>query len=92
MTDDKKPDDRVGALWNKTSTRGTFMTGTLELTDEHVAEMQANQGKLQVIVVANEKKTGNQPDWRVRKSKPRAPKPSGMAWENKPIPDEDVPF
>ena len=92
MNDEKKPDDRVGALWNKTSTRGTFMTGTLELTDEHVAEMQANQGKLQVIVFANEKKTGNQPDWRVLKSKPRAPQPSGMAWENKPIPDEDVPF
>ena len=48
--------------------------------------------KLQVIVIMNEKKTGNQPDWRVLKSKPRAPKPSGMAWENKPIPDEDVPF
>ena len=89
MTDDKKPDDRVGALWNKTSTRGTFMTGTLELTEEHVAEMQANQGKLQVIVFMNEKKTGNQPDWRVLKSKPRPQTPTIAPMI---INDEDVPF
>ena len=89
MSDEKKQDDRVGALWNKTSSRGTFMTGTLELTDAHVAEMQANQGKLQVIVFANEKKTGNQPDWRVLKSKPRPQTPTLSA---PIINDEDVPF
>ena len=89
MSDDKKQDDRVGALWNKTSSRGTFMTGTLELTDAHVAEMQANQGKLQVIVFMNEKKTGNQPDWRVLKSKPRPQTPTLSA---PIINDEDVPF
>ena len=89
MSDDKKQDDRVGALWNKTSSRGTFMTGTLELTEAHVAEMQANQGKLQVIVFANEKKTGNQPDWRVLKSKPRPQTPTLSA---PIINDEDVPF
>ena len=89
MNDEKKPDERVGALWNKTSSRGTFMTGTLELTDAHVAEMQANQGKLQVIVFMNEKKTGNQPDWRVLKSKPRPQTPTLSA---PIINDEDVPF
>jgi uncharacterized protein (DUF736 family) len=89
MSDEKKQDERVGALWNKTSSRGTFMTGTLELTEEHVAEMQANQGKLQVIVFMNEKKTGNQPDWRVLKSKPRLQTASPSAPR---INDEDVPF
>jgi len=89
MSDEKKQDERVGALWNKTSSRGTFMTGTLELTEEHVAEMQANQGKLQVIVFLNEKKTGNQPDWRVLKSNPRPQTPTLSA---PIINDEDVPF
>lgn len=89
MTDDKKPDDRVGALWNKTSSRGTFMTGTLELTEAHVAEMQSNQGKLQVIVFMNEKKTGNQPDWRILKSKPRSQTPTLAPTI---INDNDVPF
>lgn len=85
---EQKTDDRVGALWTKTSARGVFMTGTIELGPALLAEMQTNGGKLPVVVFNNDKKTGNQPDWRILKSRPQAPKPPSAPSLN----DEDVPF
>lgn len=53
---EKNPDE-IGALWLKSSERGEYMTGTVN-------------GQA-VVVFRNDRKTGNQPDWRVLKSKPR---------------------
>lgn len=47
----------LGALWIKQSAKGEYMTGTIAGQD--------------VVVWRNDRKTGNQPDWRVMKSKPR---------------------
>jgi uncharacterized protein (DUF736 family) len=49
--------DELGALWIKQSERGEFMTGTINGQP--------------VVVFRNTRKTGNQPDWRVLKSKPQ---------------------
>jgi len=51
--------DELGALWEKTSGRGTFMTGTIN-----------NQP---VVLFRNDRKTpgSKQPDWRVLKAKPK---------------------
>lgn len=79
-------DEKVGALWAKSSARGEFFTGTIELTPEQIADVQANGGKLPVVVFRNDKKTGNQPDWRMLRSKPRE------AALVTPLTDQDVPF
>jgi hypothetical protein len=90
----EQKDEKVGAFWTKTSSRGEFMTGNIELKPEQIAELQANGGKLSVVVFRNERKTGKQPDWAMFKARPRtdARQASGMAWEGKPMTDEDVPF
>lgn len=49
--------DELGALWIKQGAKGEYMTGTIAGQD--------------VVVWRNDRKTGNQPDWRVMKSKPR---------------------
>ena len=87
-------DQKVGALWAKSSSRGEFMTGNIELTPEQIAELQANGGKMSVVVFPNERKTGKQPDWAMLKARPRtdAGQSTGMASEGKPMTDEDVPF
>ena len=91
----EKKDEKVGALWIKTSGRGEFMTGNIEMTPDQIAELQASNGKMSVVVFKNERKTGKQPDWAMLKARPRAeaePKTAGMGWEGKPITDDDVPF
>ena len=87
-------DQKVGALWTKTSGRGEFMTGNIEMTPEQIAELQANGGKMSVVVFRNERKTGKQPDWAMFKARPRAEAAptTGMAWEGKHMTDDDVPF
>ena len=87
-------DQKVGALWAKSSSRGEFMTGNIELTPEQIAELQSNGGKMSVVVFRNERKTGKQPDWAMLKARPRtdARQSTGMAWEGKQMTDEDVPF
>jgi hypothetical protein len=57
MEKSKNPDE-LGALWIKESERGEYMTGTI--------------GGQAVVVFKNDRKTGNQPDWRVLKAKARA--------------------
>lgn len=56
---DKNVNER-GALWEKTSARGVYMTGLID-------------GQA-VVVFKNDKKTpgSKQPDWRVLKSEPKA--------------------
>lgn len=50
--------DELGALWIKESARGEYMTGTIN--------------GVKVVCFRNDrKKSDNQPDWRVMKSKPR---------------------
>jgi uncharacterized protein (DUF736 family) len=53
----QKNPDELGALWIKQSERGEFMTGTIS--------------GVPVVVFRNTRKQGNQPDWRVLKSKPQ---------------------
>lgn len=53
----KNPDE-LGALWTKQGAKGEYMTG--------MVNGQA------VVCFKNDRKTGNQPDWRVLKSKPAA--------------------
>jgi hypothetical protein len=56
---EKNPDE-LGALWLKESSRGVYMTGTINGQP--------------VVVFRNDKKAegSKQPDWRVLKSKPKA--------------------
>lgn len=50
--------NELGALWVKAGKRGEYMTGTIN--------------GVAVVVFKNTGKSGNQPDWRVLKSQPRA--------------------
>jgi len=58
MSGSNNPDE-VGALWEKTSPRGTYMTGTVNGTP--------------VVLFKNDRKApgSKQPDWRVLKAKPK---------------------
>ena len=57
MADGQRNPDELGALWIKSGRKGEYMTGTIN--------------GVEVVVWRNDRKTGNQPDWRVMKSKPR---------------------
>jgi uncharacterized protein (DUF736 family) len=58
MEGQRNPDE-LGALWEKTSAKGVYMTGTI--------------GGQAVVVFKNDRKAegSKQPDWRVMKPKPR---------------------
>lgn len=79
MADGQRNPDELGALWIKTSSRGEYMTGTIN-------------GQA-VVVFKNDRKTGNQPDWRVMKSKPKeerqATRPAAV---NSDVDASDIPF
>ena len=47
--------DELGALWIKSGNKGEYMTGTIN--------------GVAVVCFRNDRKQGNQPDWRVLKSK-----------------------
>ena len=59
MSDIKKDESELGALWEKSGNRGDFMTGTIN--------------GVAVVCFKNDRKTpgSKQPDWRVLKAKPR---------------------
>lgn len=62
MPFEKNPDE-LGALWIKTSTRGEYMTGTIN-------------GEPVVLFRNDRKAPGSKaPDWRVMRPKPREDKP-----------------
>ena len=56
-------DDKLGALWQKTSAKGDYFSGEVEI----------NGVKQKVVVFANGfKNDEKQPDWIIYKSQPRA--------------------
>ncbi len=70
--------NELGALWIKSSSRGEFMTGTIN--------------GVAVVVFKNDRKTSsNQPDWRVLKAQPREARQN--ASEPEPPPEDgSTPF
>ena len=56
MPREQNPDE-LGALWEKTSARGPYMTGTI--------------GGQRVVVFKNDKGGEKAPQWRVLKAKPK---------------------
>lgn len=69
MTEFKKNDEELGALWIKQSARGEFMTGTI--------------GDQKVVVFRNDKKTSDrQPDYRVLKARPIEPRDTQPQWRD----------
>ena len=58
-----KDENEIGALWEKTGSKGTYMTGQIN--------------GVGVVVFANGKKApgSKAPDWRVLKAKPKADRP-----------------
>lgn len=68
--------DELGALWIKQSQKGEFMTGMINGQP--------------VVVFRNTRKTGNQPDWRVLKSKPQDGKPTARPARSAPEYASDV--
>lgn len=76
-------DDEIGALWEKTSQKGTeYLSGTIDGQD--------------VVIFRNTRKQGKQPDWRVYKSTARGSAPSRRheGYERSQHGDEDdaIPF
>lgn len=63
MPENQKNPDELGALWLKESSRGVYMTGTINGQP--------------VVVFRNDKKAegSKQPDWRVMKPKPKTDVP-----------------
>lgn len=57
-------DNELGAAWEKTGSRGTYMTGTC--------------GGVAFVMFKNDKKTpgSKQPDWRILKSQPKGERPA----------------
>ncbi len=69
--------DELGALWEKSSAKGPYMTGTIN--------------GVKVVVFKNgNKRSDQQPDWRVMRSKPRedAPQPTVASFMS----DNEPPF
>ncbi len=81
MAFEKDPNE-LGALWEKTGARGTYMTGTVD--------------GVAVVLFHNDKKEpgSKAPDWRVLKSKPKdelPPREQRYKNQDKPLVD-DPPF
>ncbi len=58
-------EDKLGALWQKSSDKGDFFSGEIEI----------NGTKHAIVVFANGYKDAeNKPDWIIYKSKPREPR------------------
>lgn len=76
MTDYKKDESERGALWEKTSAKGTYFTGTID-------------GEPCVIFKNGNKQPGSKaPDWRVLKPQKRDKDQD----QRTPVTDQDVPF
>ena len=80
MADETKYPDDLGALWVENGPRGPYMTGTI-----------AGQ---KVICWPVEKKQGKQPDWRVKRSKPKGEQAqsSGHHQAGPPLTDDEIPW
>lgn len=84
---EEQKEKSIGALWEKSGPRGTYMTGTLELTEGE---------KIQVVVFKNDKGDNpKRPDWSILKSKPKADATTASAPAESPKaqpPAENSPF
>lgn len=92
---EQQRDEKVGALWSKSSARGEFFTGNVELTAAQLSELVAEDGtlKIPVVVFKNDRKTGNQPDWRILRAKPKATEGVGATQRSAaPMDDSDIAF
>ena len=79
-------DKSIGALWVKSSTKGQYMTGSIEVDGEKVAI---------VCFVNSNKKETKHPDWNIMKSVPRdnvQPMNALPTREDEDINPEDIPF
>lgn len=76
----------LGVLWIKTSTKGEYMTGTIELNGE----------KINIVCFKNtQKKEAKHPDWRILKSVPKEEARSENALPSRPEEDinpDNIPF
>ena len=82
MAFEKDPNE-LGVLWAKTSARGDYFTGSIELNGE----------KHQIVVFKNgNKKSEKAPDWRIMRSQPREQR-NALANETIGGPSaDDIPF
>ena len=82
MSDYKKDNGEIGALWAKTSARGEYFTGSIEI-----------DGVKHVIVVFKNtsKRSDKAPDFRILRSQPRE-KAEGAPSRDTSVMDADVPF
>ena len=77
MSEFKKNEDELGALWVKSGAKGEYMTGTIN--------------GVPVVCFPTGKPAGSkQPDWRVLKSKPKDAPTAFKADE--PVDDTSIPF
>ena len=83
MSDYKKDNGEIGALWAKTSARGEYFTGSIEIDGVKHA----------IVAFKNtSKRSDKAPDWRILKSQPRQggePKTTDAVDQ---INDESIPF
>ncbi len=70
MAFEKNPDE-LGALWTKTSSKGTYMTGEID--------------GVKVVVFAAKKTSDKSPDWRVLKARPRPVEAQPILDDNVPF-------
>lgn len=78
MPFEKDPND-IGALWEKASAKGRYMTGTVN-------------GVAVVVFVNKHKSSEKHPDWRVLKLVPKGERPAHNANVPPPPGDEDLGF
>lgn len=78
MTEEKQKS--IGALWAKTSAKGDYFTGQIELADG---------SKIKIVVFRNNYKTEDKhPDWKIFESKPRE---AGGSWPTRDDLDANSP-
>lgn len=78
----EKDPNELGVLWSKTSPRGEYFTGSIEINGE----------KHQIVVFKNgNKKSDKAPDWRILRSKPRTDAPLSASADISPF-EPDPPF
>ena len=73
----KKPYDNLelGALWQRESSQGKYLTGTINLKGVGLADKQ-----VPIVIFSNKfKKAENQPDLRIYLSKPKAAPTAAIA-------------
>jgi hypothetical protein len=79
----EKDPNELGVLWAKTSARGDYFTGSIEIDGT----------KHQIVVFKNgNKKNEKAPDWRILKSKPKEATADWGPSAANPITSDDVPF